>query len=202
MRVLVAALLLATVTSACGDGGDAGSTARTTTTAAGRFPAVATGSADVASAAFTGTVTMIQDPVNPSEASPSEGTIRVQLIDPSSPPETRRTMSVGGAVRVGSPRPTSSLLIASYIGDGVILTSTQGECTVTVDRLDGGGATGRLECVDVAAGPEPLTVRATFELEPAPLTIPTSNPTETLEHAPVPPDDEAAPVVGTSTSVP
>lgn len=163
--LLVVALASA---GACGDGGGDDGAARTTTTAAARFAATASGTADIAGPTFSGSVPLAQDPANPSEVSPSESTIRVQLIDPATPPEARRTMSVGGAVRVGETMKTSSTLIASYIGDGVILTSTRGECSVTVDVLDGSTARGRLECLDVDAGGAPLTVKATFELKPTP----------------------------------
>ena len=156
--------------AACGgDGGDGSSGERTTTTEPARYNAVATGSVEIAAPSFSGTIALAQDPANPSEASPSEDNIRVQLIDPASPPNARRTMSIGGAIRVGSARPTAAgSLVASYIGDGVILTSVGGECSVTVDRLDGNGGSGRVECNDVPAGGAPLTLKATFELTRAP----------------------------------
>lgn len=178
-------LLVLMSATACGGGGGNGDAARTTTTIAARYQASASATADIAGPAFSGTLPLAQDPNNPSDVSPSESTIRVQLIDPASPPETRRTMSIGGAVRLGETVKTSgSRLTVSYIGDGVILTSTNGECSVTMETLDTTGATGRAECVDIDVGGTPLTIKAAFELKP--LTATTTAPPATEPPASVP----------------
>ncbi|HUS60970.1 MAG TPA: hypothetical protein VMY34_02160 [Acidimicrobiales bacterium] len=160
--------------TACGDGGVRSNGSRPTSTVAARYPARASGTAEVAGPSFTGTVVLTQDPDNPSEVSPSEATIRVQLVEAANDAGARRSVSLGGAVRVGEPAKTGSTLVASYIGDGVIFTSNKGECSITVDRLDRAGVTGQLECIDVDAGGAPLTIRATFALQPAETIISTT----------------------------
>lgn len=156
----VVGAVAALTTAACGEDEPIFSDT-TTTVAAAPWAGSAQATVDVAGPAFSGVRQFVQDPANQTLVRPGEETVQLHLVD-SGEGGTARILKIGGGVRLGSTAKSSTTLTVSYLADGIILTSTRGECTVKTDEMSATVMRGSLECVDVPVGTGPLTLRATF----------------------------------------